>query len=255
MKRALLLMIFAMASCKKHEAVQQAAPVETAPATVAATAPSVSVTADPSASAAPHEHTAAELEAEKQAARAKAIEEAAQFGMIGILGAHDAGSPSLFERDDFGSNGGLGLSGIGEGGGHSEGIGLGNIGTIGRPTASDGGIRTMTRPPSIRQGAITVNGRLPPEVIQRIARQSFGRYRLCYENGLRSNPSLQGRVVVKYTIDRDGSVKGTPTDGGSDLPDQGVVQCVIRAFQSLSYPQPEGGIVTVTYPLIMSPSS
>ena len=113
----------------------------------------------------------------------------------------------------------------------------------------------MTRPPSIRQGAVTVNGRLPPEVIQRIARQNFGRYRLCYENGLRSNPSLQGRVVVKYTIDRDGSVKGAPTDGGSDLPDQGVVQCVIRAFQSLSYPEPEGGIVTVTYPLIMSPSS
>ena len=100
-----------------------------------------------------------------------------------------------------------------------------------------------------------MNGRLPPEVIQRIVRQNFGRFRLCYTNGLRSNPSLQGRVAVKYTIDRDGSVRGTPADGGSDLPDQSVVQCIIHGFQNLSYPQPEGGIVTVVFPLIFSPGS
>ena len=214
-------------------------------------APSATAIADPSASAAPHEHTAAEIEAEQRAekstARAKAIEDAREFGMLGLLNAVDAG-------DSFGS-GGLGLTGVGEGGGRGEGIGLGNIGTIGggRITPSDGGARTPI--PTIRQGAVSVNGRLPPEVIQRIARQNFGRFRLCYQNGLRSNPSLQGRVAVKYIIDRDGSVKGAPTDGGSDLPDQNVVQCVIRAFQNLSYPQPEGGIVSVTYPLIFSPGS
>ena len=42
------------------------------------------------------------------------------------------------------------------------------------------------------QGATQVNGRLPPEVIQRIVRQNFGRFRLCYENGLRNNPNLAG---------------------------------------------------------------
>jgi len=245
MRRAFFVVgSIALAACKKHEA-QQAAPVETVQPTVAATA---SVTADPSASAAPHEHTAAELEAEKQAAKASAIEEAAQFGMIGILGARDAGSPSLFDRDDFGSTGGLGLSGIGEGGGRSEGIGLGNIGTLHR----DGG---AGRPSSIRQGAVTVNGRLPPEVIQRIVRQNFGRFRVCYQDGLKKNPSLQGRIAVKYTIDRDGSVKGAPADGGSDLPDPSVVQCVVRAFQNISYPEPEGGIVTVVYPMIFTPGT
>jgi hypothetical protein len=93
-----------------------------------------------------------------------------------------------------------------------------------------------------------VNGRLPPEVIQRIVRQNMSRFRMCYENGLRTRPSLQGRVTVKFIIDRSGAVS-LATDGGSDLPDSGVVSCIIRGFQSLSFPQPEGGIVTVIYPL------
>lgn len=102
--------------------------------------------------------------------------------------------------------------------------------------------------PSLRAGAATVNGRLPPEVIQRIVRQNFGRYRLCYENGLRSDPSLHGRVTVRFVIDRSGAVQKA-TDGGSTLPDKTVVACVVRGFGNLSFPQPEGGIVTVVYPI------
>src|ERR1019366_1238265 len=106
--------------------------------------------------------------------------------------------------------------------------------------------------PKLREGATQVNGRLPPEVIQRIVRQNFGRFRLCYENGMRANPNLQGRVSVKFVIDRSGAVSMT-ADGGSDLPDQGVVQCVVRGFGNLSFPQPEGGMVTVVYPIIFNP--
>ena len=101
-------------------------------------------------------------------------------------------------------------------------------------------------------GATSVSGRLPPEVIQRIVRQNFGRFRLCYENGLRNNPNLQGRVGVNFVIGRDGAVSQVQ-NGGSDLPDSGVVQCVVRAFYGLSFPQPEGGIVTVGYPIMFSP--
>jgi hypothetical protein len=106
--------------------------------------------------------------------------------------------------------------------------------------------------PKLREGATQINGRLPPEVIQRIVRQNFGRFRLCYENGMRSNPNLQGRVAVKFVIDRSGAVSMT-ADGGSDLPDQSVVQCVVRGFGDLSFPQPEGGAVTVVYPIIFNP--
>jgi hypothetical protein len=91
-------------------------------------------------------------------------------------------------------------------------------------------------------------------VIQRIVRQNFGRFRLCYESGLRTKPTLQGRVAVKFVIDETGAVKSAQ-DGGSDLPDPHVVSCVVRGFGNLSFPQPEGGVVTVVYPIIFDPGA
>ena len=134
---------------------------------------------------------------------------------------------------------------LGHGAGADEGQGFGN----GRGRLGGG---HQVKAPALREGSTSVNGRLPAQVIQRIVRQNFGRFRLCYENGLRNNPNLQGRVAVKFVIDRAGSV-GMTGDGGSDLPDQGVVSCVVRAFGNLSFPQPEGGLVTVVYPITFSP--
>jgi hypothetical protein len=221
-------------------------------------------------------------------AKQAALQEAAQFGMIGLISTMGGGDPNAptapWGRDEssgqdeksargnmFGDTigdsfgaGGLGLSGVGEGGGgRGEGIGLGNFGGLGHGagTGTGQGIGNgrgrlggghQVRAPRIREGATTVNGRLPPEVIQRIVRQNFGRFRLCYENGMRNNPNLQGRVTVKFIIDRSGAVSMT-ADGGSDLPDQGVVQCVVRGFGNLSFPQPEGGMVTVVYPIMFNP--
>lgn len=111
---------------------------------------------------------------------------------------------------------------------------------------------SRNRGPSVRMGAVSISGRLPPEVIQRIVRQNFGRFRLCYENGLRNNPNLQGRVSVRFVIGRDGAVSNV-SNGGSDMPDGGVVSCVVRAFNGLSFPQPEGGIVAVVFPIMFSP--
>jgi hypothetical protein len=201
-------------------------------------------------------------------ARRAALRDAAEFGMIGLLDTSSGGLgqpartgirgldcivrgvPLELDQpmtDSFGA-GGLGLTGFGEsGGGRGEGIGLGSIG-FGRGTGFGSGHRT--RPPKVRMGATSVTGRLPPEVIQRIVRQNFGRFRLCYENGLRTNPNLEGRVNVNFVIGRDGSVSNV--SGGGDMPDAGVISCVTRAFYGLSFPAPEGGIVRVSYPILFS---
>jgi hypothetical protein len=96
-----------------------------------------------------------------------------------------------------------------------------------------------------------VKGRLPPEASQRIVRQSFGRFRVCYEDAVRRDPAPGGRVAVKFVIDRQGGVS-MAADAGSNLRDESVISCIVRAFESLSFPQPEGGIVTVVYPLALS---
>jgi len=81
-----------------------------------------------------------------------------------------------------------------------------------------------------------LTGHLPPDVIQRIVRQNFGRFRQCYEIGLRDNPNLEGRVVARFVIGRDGAVSNVSS--GGDLPDAQVRSCVASAFYGLSFPRP-----------------
>jgi hypothetical protein len=172
--------------------------------------------------------------------------------------------------DESGGAGGLGLSGPGSGaGGYGDQIGIGLVGTCGTncgmgPGTSGigpgmgGSIGRPGRPghvakaPSVRPGVTTVSGHLPPEVIQRIVRQNYGRFRQCYESGLRANPNLTGRVSARFVIGRDGAVTNV-SNGGGDLPDSSVTSCVLSAFYGLSFPSPDNGIVTVTYPIFLVP--
>ena len=211
--------------------------------------------------------------------------DAAEFGMIGLLstGADPDAPTAPWGRDDsadplgasggligagvgdsFGA-GGLGLIRAGEGAGVRRdelGIGLGSLGHGAAGTATGQGFGSSsgrlgaarTSAPQLKMGAASVTGRLPPEVIQRIVRQrqNFGRFRLCYENGLRNDPTLRGRIAVKFVIAKDGSVS-TVSNNGSDLPDPAVVSCVVRAFTNLAFPSPEGGVVVVVYPIRFDP--
>jgi len=185
--------------------------------------------------------------------------------------------------DAFGVSG-LDLTGTGEGGGGGGGgVGLGSVGTIGH---GDGvgigqdqgpgggacgcgeagrlagisfglghvnGAAHESRAMTCRcvDGEIEVSGRLPPETIQRVVRQSFGRFRACYEAGLARNPGLAGRVSTRFVIVRDGTV-GAVADAGADLADADVGACVRRAFGALEFPAPTGGVVNVTYPIVFS---
>jgi hypothetical protein len=101
-------------------------------------------------------------------------------------------------------------------------------------------------------GGRRIEGRIEPEVIQRIIRQGYGRLRDCYEEGLRRDPNLKGRVAVQFVIGRDGGVAFVH-DGGSDLPDSATLRCMLSIFWDFCFPQPKNGIVTVVYPIMFSP--
>ncbi len=130
----------------------------------------------------------------------------------------------------------------------SGGIGLGNVPDSARRSADGGVIRQ-----AVRMESAQVVGRLPPEIIQRIARQHFAQVRNCYERGLARDPTLKGRVVTRFVIDTSGNTVRADKDPGTDLPSAEVVSCIVAVFKSLKFPEPEGGNVTVTYPLVFSP--
>ena len=69
---------------------------------------------------------------------------------------------------------------------------------------------------------------------------------------LAQSPTLAGTVTTRFVIGHDGAVSSA-ANGGSTLPDPAVVSCVVTTFYGLAFPHPEGGIVTVTYPIAFSP--
>jgi hypothetical protein len=156
---------------------------------------------------------------------------------------------------------GLLLSGTGEGNG---GPASGRASTLPVRTVGGGkGVTDLDAFDHRHQGVAHVHvtgapsgsdGRIPPRVIEAIVRDNFGRFQVCYDSRLRAHAELAGRVAVKFVIDGRGSV-ALASDAGSDLPDADVVSCIVRAFDTLTFPESTGGPVTVVYPLVFSPGS
>lgn len=246
-----------------------------------------------------HWSAAGDAPRESQAlSRNDQIAMARDFGMVGLLATinSDPNAPTvpwgetlrgadreshlgaLFgpEAADSWGIGGLGLSGLDEGGdGNTLGVGINEVGNLSQSldrrvgSGDPGGwghgcggkpcglMHTHTVGAGLRMPReITTNGHLPPEIIQRIVRQNMGRFRSCYEGGLRTNPALEGRVAVRFIIDRQGAVSIAQDAGGqSDLPSDAVKSCIVKSFYSLSFPAPTDGTVTVTYPIVLTPAS
>ncbi len=123
-----------------------------------------------------------------------------------------------------------------------------NLPVPGRPKPRTSGAGKSSR---LRMGAVAVNGRLPKDVVERVVRSNQPAFEACYERARAADPLLQGRVTVRFLIDRNGSVTSA-SDGGSNVNNPALVRCVLRAFHGLNFPKPEGGAVTVVYPLMFS---
>jgi hypothetical protein len=98
----------------------------------------------------------------------------------------------------------------------------------------------------------TSAGRIKPELIKQAVQQNAGRFRACYEKGRARNNALAGTARIHFVIQRDGTVTDV-ADDASTLPDPDVVSCIMHVFAKVTFAKPEGGIVTVTYPLAFKP--
>ncbi len=171
--------------------------------------------------------------------------------------------------DDFGF-GGLGLRGTGRG---ASGTGLGTVGldtlgTLGHGAGCAGGCGGSSRygrstgtlrrrashvPNRIRidGGNANVHGSLAREVIRRVIRRHRNEVRFCYEQGLQSQPDLEGRVTTRFVISPTGTVT-TSLVASSTVRHPPTEQCIVRAIRRWTFPSPDnGGIVSVTYPFVL----
>ncbi len=90
-------------------------------------------------------------------------------------------------------------------------------------------------------------GMISMDPIKTEIRSHVAQFRTCFEVGLEHNPELSGGISTRFRITPKGSVCGVE-NGGSQLPDPWVVECVNRVFYSMSFPAPIR-MLTITYPL------
>ena len=76
----------------------------------------------------------------------------------------------------------------------------------------------------------------------------------CYERELKKNPTLKGKVVVRFTIGTAGRVTGAKV-ASSSLSSSAVGSCVVSRIKGWRFPKPDGGSVSVSKSFVFSPSN
>lgn len=104
--------------------------------------------------------------------------------------------------------------------------------------------------PRVGTKAPLVLGSIDKATVDRIVKQHLPSIRACYERELGRNPTLRGKLSVKFVIAKDGGVS-TASSRNDTLKTPAVSKCVHARFLRMRFPKPRGGgIVTVNYPLV-----
>jgi len=144
-----------------------------------------------------------------------------------------------FTRSSPASAFGVGSSGFGPGGGGTAWgtIGTGRYGRMGHGGGSGvprGVSRMRSLRPVTRMGAVTSKGPLDQAIIRRYLRRSRSRFGYCYEQAQRKQPTLQGLLTVRFTIEPNGTVLSTAHRGLGTK----VGACVQARLKQLRFPKP-----------------
>jgi len=211
--------------------------------------------------------------AQKKAARAAAVAKAVQSkGLLKVLGALGPGTGGGAVADVFGSGGGMGdvasaLSGAGGvavatdpgAGGGRKGGGEGGAASIGNLATTGGGkvgLGTKTE--------VKVSGSVAAEEAEvdssdidqgklgAFVRARMGLIKACYENALKRNPALKGKISIRFTILETGALSDISTAQNS-LGSAEVASCIMNTMRSWRTQFRPSGPVTVEYPFVFQP--
>lgn len=148
------------------------------------------------------------------------------------------------------------------GGGKLEGsIGLANVKTRGKSSGRDydrgepdlGDHDGRVPGEVVNHQPPELSGGLDREIIQRVVRKHRREIKYCYEKELQKNRSLEGEVLVKFTILPTGRVVSS-LSARSTLESPAVEGCMHSRIRRWVFPEPRGsGTVVVRYPFRFTP--
>jgi TonB family protein len=83
-------------------------------------------------------------------------------------------------------------------------------------------------------------------------RARMGLIKACYENALKRNPSLKGKISIRFTILETGALADITTAQNS-LGSAEVASCIMNTMRSWRTQFRPSGPVTVEYPFVFQP--
>ena len=203
------------------------------------------------------------------AAVAKAVQ---SKGLLKVLGAPAPGTGSGAVADVFGTGGGIGdvataLSGAGgvavandpgagggrKGGGQGEAASIGDLATSGGGKVGYGAKTEVRVSGSVAAEEAEVDSAdIDQAKLTAFVKARMGLIKACYENALKRNPTLKGKLSIRFTILETGGLADiAPAVNTLGSPE--VAGCIVNTMRAWRTQFRPSGPVTVEYPFVFQP--
>jgi len=208
--------------------------------------------------------------AQKKAALEQKV---ARSGLLKVIGSASGGGGAF--EDVLGGSSGVGdvasalsgASGVGvatsealaaggpKGGTAGSAAGIGDLGTSGGGNVNLGEKAAATVRGGVQMQAPEVESKdVDREKLAGFVRARKSAIQACYERELKRNPSLKGRVVVRFTITTQGSTTDIEIEENS-LGNDAVASCIRTVIRGWRFPFKPDSEVPVAYPFVFAPAS
>ncbi|HEX7481799.1 MAG TPA: AgmX/PglI C-terminal domain-containing protein [Polyangiales bacterium] len=216
--------------------------------------------------------------AEKSARIAQEASQAAEALIVGALSSETGGALADVlaggavtgnAADILATAAGIGVAKAGSGGdlrtrgGGATGSGVGGLGGLARKEGTTGAVgeggavaeRVVHGKVQAQEADMSGAGDFDANMVVQTIKTRLRSIQMCYEQQLRRNPSLAGKVTIEFTIEMRGNVTGVRVKENSTN-DPAVGACVADTVGRFRFnPGPQGGSVTFSYPFVFAPSS
>jgi TonB family protein len=142
-----------------------------------------------------------------------------------------------------------------KGGGSGSVAGIGDLGTAGGGKVNLGSKGDVRVAGQVKDFAPEVeSSKVDREALARYVKQRLKAIQNCYEKELKRNPSLRGKVVVRFSITpsgRSGDIEVEENTLGNDA----VASCIRTVIRGWVFPFNPPNNVAVAYPFLFTPAS
>lgn len=214
----------------------------------------------------------AKVTAEERAQLAEAAASKAEAMILGALGSGGAladvlagGAITGDAEDVLAQAAGVGVAQSGASGLRARAGGGSGVGGLGNLRAAEGAGKAQGEGAAVKERAIRGridvgsggdtggSGEFDAAIVVRTIKSRLRAIQMCYENELRRDPGLAGKVTIAFTIQPSGTVTGAKASENSSG-SAALASCIVQTVERFRFnPGPTGGSVSFSYPFVFAP--